>query len=137
LLILVLVLAAGSVLASPLAAERDVDVLAAYCHCAEAASMALAPADRGEDVDMAVVNARRYRADRAARAAVDAVQNVDLDALKARRDHAYAAAAQAVAAADKGLEVDMAIVHALRYRAEHLMHAVQGAELAMARAAHT
>jgi hypothetical protein len=86
---------------------------------------------------MAVVNARRYRADRAARAAVEAVKNVDLDALKARRDQAYAAAAQAVAAADKGLEVDMAIVHALRYRAERLMHAVQGAELAMARAAHT
>jgi hypothetical protein len=130
---MILALTAGSVLAGPLAAERDVDVLAAYCHCAEAASMALRPADRGEEVDMAVVNARRYRADRAARAAAEAVKNVDLDTLKARRDQAYAAAAQAVAAADQGLEVDMAVVHALRYRAQRLRDAMLGAELALAR----
>lgn len=127
---------AGSVLAGPLAAERDVDALASYCQCYEAASAAVAPADRGMEVDMAVVNARRFRADRAAYLAAEAVKNVDLDALQARRDQAYAAAAQAIAAADQGAEVDMAVVHTLRYQAQRLMQAVLGAEMALAHAAH-
>ncbi len=137
IVMLVAILAlSGAVQATPLAAKGDVDTLDDYCHCHQAARAALAPADRGQEVDMAVVHARRYREEQAARAASDAVQRIDLAQLRAEREEAMAAAAAAVAAGDLGDEVDMAVVHALRYQAERLTHAVAGAELALARAGH-
>jgi hypothetical protein len=98
--------------------------------------MALAPADRGQEVDMAVINSRRYRAEQAARAASEAVKNVDLNELRTRRDQVTQNLAAVLAAADQGKEVDMAVVHTLRYQADRLAHAVLGAEMALERAAH-
>ena len=133
---LTILVVSGAVTAAPQRASSDVDVLAGYCHCAEAASMALAPADQGQEVDMAVVNSRRYRAERAMRAADEAVQNIDIAQLRAERDQAMRNVSAAVAAADQGAEVDMAVVASRRFQADRLAHAVQGAELALERAAH-
>lgn len=126
----------GAASSAPPAAEGDVDILAGYCHCYEAARMALAPADRGQEVDMAVINSRRYRAEQAARAASEAVKNVDLNDLRARRDQVTQNLGAVLAAADQGKEVDMAVVHTLHYQADRLAHAVLGAEMALERAAH-
>ncbi len=120
--------------AAPPTNEGNVDILAGYCHCYEAASLALAPADRGQEVDMAVVNSRRYRAQQGALAASEAVKSVDVQELRTRRDQAFQDAEAAVAVADQGEEVDMAVVHSLRYQADRLAHAVLGAEMALARA---
>lgn len=133
--VLVTILVLGSAAsAAPPTTEENLDILAGYCHCYEAASLALAPADHGHEVDMAVVNSRRYRAQQAADAASDAVKNVDLQEVRARRDQAFQDAEAAVAVADQGEEVDMAVVHSFRYQADRLAHAVLGAEMALARA---
>jgi hypothetical protein len=133
--VLVTILVLGSAANATLpTTEGNVDILAEYCHCYEAASLALAPADLGREVDMAVVNSRRYRAQQGALAASEAVKNVDVQELRSRRDQAFQAAAAAVAVADQGEEVDMAVVHSLRYQADRLAHAVLGADMALARA---
>lgn len=136
-ILLVTIFALGSAAgATPPAAQSDVDTLAAYCHCYEAAQMALAPADRGEEVDMAVVNSRRYRAQQGALMADEAVKHVDIEELRAERDQAMRDAAADAAVADRGQEVEMALVHSHRYQADRLAHAVLGAQMALERAAH-
>jgi hypothetical protein len=126
----------GAVSARPLAAPGDVGILDNFCDCCASARAALAPADRGEEVDMAVVLSRRFRATQAALAAEEIIGHVDVAQLRAERDQAMQAVADAVAAADEGAEVDMAVLAGRRYHAEQLAHAVMGAELALARAAH-
>jgi hypothetical protein len=126
----------GAASARPLAATGDVGILDNFCDCCASARAALAPADRAQEVDMAVVLFRRFRADQAALAAAGVIGQVDIAQLRAERDQAIQAAAGAVAAADRGAEVDMAVLAGRRYHAEQLAHAVIGAEMALARAAH-
>jgi hypothetical protein len=126
----------GAVSAKPLAAPGDVGILDNYCDCCASARAALAPADQGEEVDMAVVHSRRFRAAQAALAAEKIIAQVDVAQLRAERDQAMQAVADAIAVADEGAEVDMAVLASRRYHAEQLAHAVMGAEMARARAAH-
>jgi hypothetical protein len=126
----------GAASAKPLAAPGDVGILDNYCDCCASARAALTPADRGEEVDMAVVHSRRFRAAQAALAAEEIIAQVDVAQLRAERDQAIQAVADAIAAADEGVEVDMAVLTSRRYHAEQLAHAVIGAEMALAHAAH-
>jgi hypothetical protein len=136
ILVVTILALGGAVSARPLAAPGDVGILDNYCDCCASARAALGPADRGEEVDMAVVHSRRFRAAQAALAAEEIIGHVDVAQLRAERDQAIQAVTDAVAAADEGAEVDMAVLASRRYHAEQLTHAVIGAEMTLAHAAH-